>query len=330
MEKMGSKFQKTELQVKFGIGSNQIMISSPLVSICIPTYEGADYLSLALDCVCAQTYRNLEVIFSDDGSKDQTLEIIRRFEDTSPFPVKVLHHRHTTLAGNWNNCVAHASGKYIKFLFQDDVIKTDCVAKLVASAETDGSISLVFSPRDILFEQTDTESAHARKIADTCGILHGGWTNLRPLQDGSELLADPALIDGVWNKFGEPSIVLIRRQSLIDIGGFDPELSQLIDLDMWYRLCYAGKVAFIDESLSSFRVHAEQLSVKNALTGDASRDTFRFVRKVINSSYFDVLCPETRGKFERLLLKPSKPKTPSKIKVFRKRLKKEVKNLFGK
>ncbi|MEY3896264.1 MAG: hypothetical protein RLZZ214_1784 [Verrucomicrobiota bacterium] len=306
------------------------MTSSPLVSICIPTYEGAEFLLPALDCVRAQTYQNLEVIFSDDGSKDQTLEIIRRFADTSPLPVKVLHHQHTTLAGNWNNCVAHASGKYIKFLFQDDVIKPDCVEKLVASAEADPAVSLVFSPRDILFEQTETESASARKIAETCGILHGGWTDLRTIQNGSELLADPALIDGVWNKFGEPSIVLIRRQCLIDIGGFDPELSQLIDLDMWYRLCYAGKVAFIDESLSSFRVHPEQLSVKNALTGEASRDTYTFVRKVINSSYFSLLDPDTRGKFERILLKPVTPKIPSKIKVFRKRLKKEVKNLFGK
>lgn len=302
------------------------MISTPLVSICIPTYEGAKYLQLSLDCVSNQTYQNLEVVFSDDGSKDGTLEIIRAFAANSSFPVKLLHHRHTTLAGNWNNCVAHASGDYIKFLFQDDVMNPNCVERLVASAQSDDSISLVFSSRHILFEKSETESSHARKIADSCGALHAGWTDLQPIQHGHELLADPALTKGVWNKFGEPSIVLIRRQSLIDLGGFDPDLSQLIDLDMWYRLCSIGKIAFIDEPLSSFRVHPEQLSVKNALSGDASKDTFTFVKKVMNASYFVALCPETKLEFERMVLKP---KTPSKVKLFRKGLKREFKRLMG-
>lgn len=303
------------------------MTSTPLVSVCIPTYEGAKYLPFSLDCVCNQTYRNLEIVFSDDGSKDETLGIIQAFANTAPFPVKLLHHQHTTLAGNWNNCVAHASGEYIKFLFQDDVMNPNCVERLVGSALTDDSISLVFSSRNILFEKFEEECSHARKIAESCTTLHTGWTNLQSIQRGRELLADPALIKGVWNKFGEPSIVLIRRQSLIDLGGFDPDLSQLIDLDMWYRLCSVGKIAFIDEPLSSFRVHLEQLSVKNALSGEASRDTFIFVKKVMNASYFAELCPETRLQFERILLKP---KTPSKLKLFRKRLKRDLKNLMGK
>lgn len=304
-----------------------MMNQSPLVSVCIPTYNGAEYLPAALASVAAQTYPNLEVVFSDDGSSDDTLDIIGRFAATAPFPVKVLRHRHTSLAGNWNTCVAHAAGQYIKFLFQDDVMRPDCVGKLVARAEADALVSLVFSSRDILFQESGGQNQHAMKIAASCGNLHAGWSNLRPLQDGRELLADQALLKGVWNKFGEPSIVLIRRQSLIDIGGFDPELSQLIDLDMWYRLCAIGKVAFVDEVLSSFRVHQDQLSVKNAISGKGSSDTIMFARKVMNSSYFRDLHPDTR----RTLTRRARPPGWShQLKLFRRRIKQGIKDLIAK
>ncbi len=295
----------------------------PLVSICIPTFNGAEYLEAALSSVIAQTHKNIEVIFSDDGSIDRTLEIIARFVDESLLPVKVLHHRHTSLAGNWNNCVAHANGHYIKFLFQDDMMREDCVSKLVAIAESDGMISLAFSCRNIICEGADMQSLYTRKIAEHCGNLHAGWSNLQPLQDGRDLLADPALIKGVWNKFGEPSIVLIRRQCLIDLGGFDPDLSQLIDLDMWYRLCAIGKVAFVNESLSSFRVHQDQLSVRNAKSGEASNDSLTFARKVINASYFTELSDETQRRLKPRGLSPV-------FKSFRKHVKKRIKDIFTK
>lgn len=273
----------------------------------------------------AQTHPNLEVVFSDDGSNDGTVELINRFAETSRLPVKVLQHRHTTLAGNWNNCVAHATGQYIKFLFQDDVMRPDCVSKLVARAEADSGVCLVFSSRDILFHEFEMHSEHATRIVASCSDLHGGWTNLRPIQDGRELLADPALIKGVWNKFGEPSIVLIRRQSLIDLGGFDPDLSQLIDLDMWYRLCSIGRVAFVDEVLSSFRVHKDQLSVKNAVSGTASNDALIFARKVMNASYFADLDSGTKRRFKRRL---KRLMSPSKFKAIRRRVKTRIKELF--
>jgi hypothetical protein len=72
-------------------------------------------------------------------------DILEAFARASSFPVKVLKHQHTTLAGNWNHSVAHASGEYIKFLFQDDLIRPDCISKLVAQALAD--LGLVwFSP----------------------------------------------------------------------------------------------------------------------------------------------------------------------------------------
>lgn len=277
---------------------------------------------MTLECLVGQSYPNLEVVFSDDGSSDETLEILESFVCNSAYPVKVLRHQHTTLAGNWNHCVAHASGEYIKFLFQDDLMHPDCISKLVAQAMVDPEIGLVFSPRDLIFENEESLSGAAFKIAVSCASLHTGWSNLQPVQEGSKLLADPALIDGVWNKVGEPSTVLIKKQCLIDVGGFDPGLSQLIDLDMWYRLMTVSKVGFVDEALSSFRIHDQQLSVSNANSGSAKNDTLRFSQKVIHSSFFSDLHPLAQKKF----LKAVKP--PSTFKQGRRRFKNWLKGLF--
>ena len=287
----------------------------PLVTVCVPTFNGEDHLHATLECLGVQNYPNLEIAFSDDGSSDGTLEILENFARDSAFPVKVLKHQHTSLAGNWNHCVAHASGEYIKFLFQDDLMRPDCISKLVRQALTDPGIGLVFSPRDLIFESAETFGVAASKIATNCAMLHTGWSDLQPVQEGVKLLADPALVDGEWNKVGEPSSVLIKKQCLIDVGGFDPNLCQLIDLDMWYRLMAMGKVGFVDETLSSFRIHDKQLSVGNAHSGKARNDSMHFARKVVHSPFFEILHPIARKKY----LKASRP--PSAFRVQRRRFK---------
>lgn len=294
----------------------------PLVTICVPTFNGSSYLGASLKCLAEQNYPILEIVFSDDGSSDGTLKILEDFASDSRFPVKLLKHQHTTLAGNWNHCVAHASGEYIKFLFQDDLMRPDCISKLVGQALSDPGIGLVFSPRELIFDNEESLSEAASKIAMSCASLHTGWSDLQPVQEGSKLLADPAMIDGVWNKVGEPSTVLIKKQCLIDVGGFDPSLCQLIDLDMWYRLMAVSKVGFVDEVLSSFRIHDQQLSVKNADLGSAKNDTLRFSQKVVHSSFFSDLHPLVQKKF----LKAVKP--ASAFKQGRRRFKNWLMGLF--
>jgi glycosyltransferase involved in cell wall biosynthesis len=273
------------------------------------------HLEEALASIESQDYPNLEVVFSDDGSTDGTVERIRQFAARSRFEIRLLHHQHTSLAGNWNNCVANARGTYIKFLFQDDLMRPNCVSRMVELAVQDPKVALVFSPREIVFEGVENDSSPAWKIAQSCAVLHAGWSELRDIQDGADLLADPCLLQGVWNKIGEPSVVLLQKQALVDMGGFDPNLCQLIDLDMWYRLMTVTKVGFIDEPLSSFRIHDKQLSVGNANSGMASNDSMLFAKKVVDAPFFNMLHPFSKKKF----LKASRP--PSAFKVQRRRLK---------
>src|SRR5947207_12966627 len=103
----------------------------PLVSVCVPTYNGAAHLAEALYSIVAQTYPSLEVIICDDGSTDATLDIARLFAIECPHPVLLIEGERLGAVHNWNRCAAEARGQFIKFLFQDDTLEAECIAALI-------------------------------------------------------------------------------------------------------------------------------------------------------------------------------------------------------
>ena len=106
----------------------------PLVSICIPTYNGAKFIKEAMDSAIAQTYANLEIIVSDDASKDGTLSIIESYKNKTLIPIHIYNHNPEGIGANWNHSVSKAQGDYIKFLFQDDILEPTCIERMMQLA----------------------------------------------------------------------------------------------------------------------------------------------------------------------------------------------------
>ena len=99
-----------------------------LVSICIPVFNGEKFLKQCIDSCLAQTYSNYEVIVSDDHSTDGSEQIVRRLMQLEP---KIKYYKNETnlgLVANWNRCIGHATGEWIKMLFQDDYMAPDCLS----------------------------------------------------------------------------------------------------------------------------------------------------------------------------------------------------------
>jgi len=235
----------------------------PLVSICIPTYNGEDFIAEALSSALSQTYPKIEIIISDDGSTDRTVEFATSFQGKFSVDFTILYHEQYGLVHNWNFCLSQAKGKYIKFLFQDDLLESNCLEEMVNLAEQDDEIGLVFSPREV-FLSGEAES-NPTCMAVYLGIrdLHKGWSDLKEIQLGQKLLGDANLLQSPINKIGEPSSVLIRKKVFETVGLFDPELCQLVDLDMWLRIMGHYKIGFVDKSLSSFRIPPRQQTHQN-------------------------------------------------------------------
>ena len=87
---------------------------NPLVSICIPTYNGAKFIAEAMDSAIKQTYSNLEIVVSDDDSKDETLSIIEAYKTKTSIPVSIYNHEPNGIGANWNNCLNKSKGDYVR------------------------------------------------------------------------------------------------------------------------------------------------------------------------------------------------------------------------
>ncbi|MEI7950610.1 MAG: glycosyltransferase [Gammaproteobacteria bacterium] len=258
----------------------------PLVSILVPTWQGQQFLAEALDCIFAQSYRPLEIVVSDDGSQDDTLAIVQRYQARGTLPMTIVTNPDQGMVNNWNNCIRHASGEFVKFMFQDDLIAADCVEKLVALALTDASLGLVYCRRQLLMSGGAADNHSCRIIFDGCRDLHLGWGSIDPSMDGLRYLDNPAFFDEPTNKLGEPTAVLIRREVFRTVGLFDAGFIHLIDFEMWARIMAHYRIGFVDEALAVFRIHPGQQSVKNLESGEINQDLMLFCRKVLTDAGF--------------------------------------------
>ncbi len=230
-------------------------VNYPLVSICIPTYNGELFIEESINSALNQTYRNIEIIISDDSSQDNTLEKIQEISSNQERPITILHHTPSGIGANWNNCLTQASGKYIKFLFQDDILAPECIAKMVAVGEEDHHVGLVFCQRQIIGD------AKAMKYE-----LSKEQTTYERIFEGKRIIANSNFFDNPKNKIGEPPSVMIRQSVIEKIGIFDTRLKQSLDYEYWHRICKYYKVGFIPQPLSKFRMHDHQASSVNKKT----------------------------------------------------------------
>lgn len=232
----------------------------PLVSICIPTYNAAIYIAEAMDSAIAQTYSNLEIVVSDDASKDNTLSIIKSYKNKITIPIYVYEHEHKGIGANWNYCVTQAKGDYIKFLFQDDVLKPNCILKMMEMALANPSVGLVYCKREFIYQRLTTK---LKDFISYYGNLHEYWDKIivsQGILSGKTYLKDKHLLNSPKNKIGEPTNVLLAKTCFDTVGWFNEELQQALDSDYWYRVMCYYDVGFIDDFLVNFRLHDKQAS----------------------------------------------------------------------
>ncbi|MCC3411328.1 MULTISPECIES: glycosyltransferase [unclassified Microcoleus] len=245
--------------------------SIPLVSICIPTYNGEDYIAEALSSALLQTYSNIEIIISDDNSNDNTVQITQdTIQNESRIECRLIHHERYGIANNWNFCISQSRGKYIKFLLQDDLLEPNCIEEMVNLAEQQEAIGLVFSKRGLLLASEDNlKDSKILQIYQDAQDLHKDWSNLKSVQTGQDLLADIDILNGSIKRIGEPTTVLLKKEVFNQLGFFDSAFSQALDIEMWLRIMTSYKIGFVNKKLSHWRIHPQQQTYKNVAIGDS-------------------------------------------------------------
>ncbi len=229
----------------------------PIVSICIPTYNGAKYLRECLDSVLAQTFTDFEILLVDDKSSDKTLEIAQEYADKDTRIRVICNEKNLGLVGNWNRCIELAQGEWIKFVFQDDLIAPECLEKMLTASKPDSSI--ICCRRNFILEAGTPE--------DVRQYFNNIVTLEKLFPDSQEISASDyskAVLNKIhYNFVGEPTVLMLRREVFHRFGNFNPHLIQFCDLEFWTRVAVYTGIIYVPETLATFRVHNNATSAKN-------------------------------------------------------------------
>jgi len=230
-----------------------IGIKKPQVSVIIPSYNRGWIIKEAVDSVLAQDYSDFELIVVDDGSTDNTSEILNSYKED----IKVLYQDNKGVSAARNRGVAASSGRFVAFLDSDDLWLAQ---KLTVQVE------FFNKTPDALICQT--EELWIRK-----GIrVNPKKRHKKP----SGMIFEPSLELCLVS----PSAVMIRRSLFDRVGGFDETLPACEDYDLWLRISCRFPVHLIDTPLIIKRGgHADQLSASVGL------DRFRIkaIKNIIES-----------------------------------------------
>lgn len=237
------------------------------VSILLPVYNGARHLAAAIESVLAQTYSDWQLIVCDDQSTDASMDVVQRYARADQRIIVYRNEKNLGLFENYNECLEKSGAKvgqceFVKPFAQDDVLNPVCLERLVKVLEMHQDVSLVSCARNWIGDDgTATGTVHPfptdRKIPGADVIVY----NLIQLT----------------NWVGEPSTVLFRASKAGD--GFDASLFHYGDIDYWFRILDDSQYYYLNESLCSFRRHAQSTTSKNLSGLYFAVDTLRLGKK---------------------------------------------------
>lgn len=236
------------------------MTGAPAVSVVVPAYRGTLWIGAAIESALAQTFGDLEVVVVDDASGDGTAEAARAFRDER---VRVVENeRNLGLVGNWNRSASLSRAPLVKYLFQDDLLAPTCLERLVGALRERPEAGMAFSRREVLLDDPDDPAA--KTWWERFGEVHARYGPLPAFSPARALFEPWASQRFHGNWVGEPTCVLLRREALARTGLFHVRMLQIADMELWGRLAFHFGVAFVDEALCSFRVHAASATRRNS------------------------------------------------------------------
>ncbi|MBX9878566.1 MAG: glycosyltransferase family 2 protein [Candidatus Obscuribacterales bacterium] len=222
------------------------MNNQPTVSVCLPVFNGKDYLAHAIESVLAQTLVDFELLIADDQSDDGSSKII---EDYACRDKRIKAWRNTERKGlfaNYNECIMHAAGRYIKPFAQDDLLEPNALADMSRLLDENPDVNLV--------------SCAKRWIDDKGRFLK----ECRTFPEDRIIVGDEVVLFnliGCTNWVGEPVTAMFRREVAGD--GFNTDFYHFGDIEYWFRIVKDGNYAYVSTVLCSFRRHSQSATSKN-------------------------------------------------------------------
>jgi glycosyltransferase involved in cell wall biosynthesis len=240
------------------------MTDPPLVSIIIPAYNFANFLAESIESCLNQTYSNIEIIVVDDGSTDNTCEVVR------PYSKRITYHYQNNcgLAGARNTGHRLASGKYLAWLDADDIACPDRIFLQVSWLEQNNDTAIAcgnFSAFDENGNEYENySSTYYDQINKNDGIVnilpeHGKIHSSHSLNDIRVFFGD-GRYHLIFGNFIHPPTVMFRMEAIKKTGNLRSNIQTQEDWEYLFRASRHGKIAWIDTCLIKYRLHSSQMS----------------------------------------------------------------------
>jgi glycosyltransferase involved in cell wall biosynthesis len=203
-----------------------------LVSIVLPVYNGARFLRQSIDSCLQQTYRHIELIIVDDGSEDNSIDIVKSYHDDR---IKLIcHQTNQKLPAALNTGFGHARGVYLTWTSHDNYYEPTAIAEMVSFLEENSHIHFVFA-NNYLVDEAD----HILRLIKAGPV---------------EQIAEKSCVGGCF---------LYKRTVYEKVGPYNERTFLAEDYDYWLRALTAGfTLAHLDLPLYFYRWHADSLSVR--------------------------------------------------------------------
>jgi GT2 family glycosyltransferase len=221
-------------------------MDQPLVSVIIPVFNGEKYIRCAIDSVLEQDYQPIEIIVIDDGSSDATLDILHDLGNE----ISIYQQPNKGSASARNLGIRMAEGSYIAFLDADDYWFPEKISAQMKALQATGC-TMAFSR--FLFWNVSDDNAWP----DPASLLVQD-----PAQPEENSLVEPRWVyaDLLLDCLVWTSTVLVHKDELIRVGGFNEDLRKGQDYDLWLRLSRTVQMAYLGQTTALYRIHGESIT----------------------------------------------------------------------
>ena len=207
----------------------------PKVSVIIPTYNGEKYIREAIDSVLAQSYEDFEIVVVDDGSADNTKEVLDKYEAQ----IKYIYQENQGRSAARNRGVKESTGEYIAFLDADDLWEVDKLMLQMAYFEKNSNLGLIYS---------DALSVRDREV-----LVPSLFRERRPY-------AGRCFDKLLYENFIPTQTVIVKKMVFEAVGGFDESIEVSEDYDLWLKILKKYEISYIDKVLARYRLHNNNVS----------------------------------------------------------------------
>ena len=209
------------------------------VTVLMPVYNGAEYVCEAIDSVLSQTHSEFEFLIVDDGSTDETPELLRRHAAPDP-RVRIVRQENRDQPATLNRGLHLARHDWVAIIDHDDVCLPDRLAEQVAMRERE---------------------PEARLIGTWGFEINGEGRRLRRRDRGPRSAEEFRTLRGAGQRVPLiHSSVLMHRPTVLAVGGYDPRFGPSADTELWSRVARQHVIVVVPRPLVLYRVHRHSMS----------------------------------------------------------------------